>query len=140
VEVALAVGVTIVAITGLLAIMVVGMGVARDATDDTLVATIAQDIFNDIRSQPFNSVTMAGPSRNLETFTGLDGTLYFDGQGYGVPPANAYFRCELRYSSVAPTGHLAGAHLTIYWPAPSTVSAPLFTNSFYTRVARATSE
>jgi uncharacterized protein (TIGR02598 family) len=133
VEVTLAMAAAVVALTALLGLLVVGHDASRSATDATLVATIAQDMFQDIRSQSFAAVNVTGTSRNLQTFNGLDGTLYFDGDGYDATAANARYRCKIFFQPDSALDQLSRVRLEIVWP--SLAAAPANTNYFYFRVA-----
>jgi hypothetical protein len=131
VEVTLALAAAIIGIVALMGLIVVSHRAARTAADDTIVATIVQDIFTDLRRQPFTG----GPGYNLAG-AGTD-TLYFDANGFDAssgPAGNQYYRLHLEYGPDYATGSLAIVRAVVVWPSAST--APANTNVFVTKVAR----
>ena len=62
IEVVLAVAIASIGIIAILGLLPNAIQSSRDATDNTLSATIAQDVFANIRSQPLNTVNFGnGP-------------------------------------------------------------------------------
>jgi hypothetical protein len=142
----LALAAATIALVALLSVVGSALKTVRSASDETLTTTMAQDLFSDIRRQSFDDVVVCSgvdlgsclPSRNLATFSGAAGNLYYDAQGNGVvDPAKAYFRCQVHFEQLPPTGALSSVRLMFLWPAPSSVTNPVNTNIFLTRVFRA---
>ena len=123
IEVMIAVAVVTLGIVAVLGLIPVGLKSARDAADNTLSATIVQDVFSVIRAQPFNSL-------------GAPNTLYFDQNGTNMTPVTtpyySYYRVEVSYTSLSPLP-LYGIQATVVWPAWT--ASPLNTNIFVTEVA-----
>jgi uncharacterized protein (TIGR02598 family) len=134
VEVTLALAAAVIALVALLGVLVVANDAARWAADVTIAASLAQDIFQDVRSQPFTNVVITGSARNLRTFSGVDGELYYDGDGFDAPPARARFKCRISYEPDPARSALTRAQVLVIWPA--LVVAPPNTNLFVTRIAQ----
>lgn len=134
VEVTLALAAAVIALVALLGVLVAGNDAGRQATDTVIAASLAQDIFQDIRSQPFTNVNITGTARDLRTFAGNDGTLNFDGAGFDTTPSTARFRCVLDYQPDAANPSVTRARISVVWPA--LVPAPPNTNIFFTRIAQ----
>src|SRR5258707_8255808 len=58
VEVMLALAIVSIGLIAILGLLPTGLRSARDAADNTISATVIQDVFNTIRTQPFASVDL----------------------------------------------------------------------------------
>jgi uncharacterized protein (TIGR02598 family) len=134
VEVTLALASAVIALVALLGLLVAGHDAGRHAADTVITASLAQDLFQDIRSQPYTNVNVTGTARDLRTFAGHDGTLHYDGAGFDTLPATARFRCQLDFQPAAGNPALTQARVTIVWPA--LVAYPPHTNVFFTSIAQ----
>ena len=130
IEVVLAVAIASIGIIAILGLLPNAIQSSRDAADNTLSATIAQDIFSDMRTQPFNSVDIGKGSHNLNLFSGSD-TLNFDGNGFRMPPPT-YYEVTIKYQPQPPL-KISQVQATVVWPAFA--ANPANTNTFTTVVA-----
>jgi prepilin-type N-terminal cleavage/methylation domain-containing protein len=139
VEIMLALAIMAVGLIAIIGLIPQGVKSSRDAADNTLAATIAHDILNSIRSQPFGSVNLgdgSGP-HPLSTFTGPL-ILNFDSSG-NPTPANAidYYKVTFTFkplSGLPPPNGLPLSLVTaiVQWPGRS--SSPN-TSIFATQIA-----
>jgi uncharacterized protein (TIGR02598 family) len=145
VEVMLSLAIVSIGLIAILGLLPTGLRSARDAADNTLSATVVQDVFSTIRTQPFANVDLTAFN-----FTGgpynLNGNYlspplplivaYFDQAGFTVPlakqPQDNYYQVSLTFSNQAAALSLVTA--TVVWPAHSV--HPLNTNIFVTEVAQ----
>jgi uncharacterized protein (TIGR02598 family) len=146
VEVALAVAVIAIGLIAILGLFPQGLHSARNAADNTLAATIAQDLFSQLRSSAFDNVSICNAPPcppgvpvqiNLSTVTATPIQLYFDHDGF-LTNAPSYYRVILAHSLVAPNGVtplvLSLVQATVVWP-DYLSSAPINTNIFMTEIA-----
>jgi uncharacterized protein (TIGR02598 family) len=141
VEIVIALAVISVGVIGILGLLPNALDSSRNAADNTLAATIVQDTFSTIRTQPFAAVDLStlGPTfppgpYNLQ-FPPLSITAYFDGSG--LTPATAqdnYYKVVL---NILPQGTLPLSLVTatVTWPDKSAAVHPPNTNVFVTQVA-----
>ncbi len=140
VEVTLAIAIVAIGLLAVLSLLPQGLGSARNAADNTLVATIVQDAFSSLRSSGFTNATLdtvgsfspAGPYNLTNSLITTIG--YFDKSG--LTPAGTgdrYYQVTLDFSR---QGGLALSRVTatVLWPALAAV--PPNTNVFVTEIAR----
>jgi uncharacterized protein (TIGR02598 family) len=138
VEVTLALAVIAIGLIAIIGLLPHGLQASRDAADNTIAATIAQDIFSEIRIDPFNAVNICPPpcvTHNLRDSTSEpDDVINYDKSGFYVPAGspNSYFNVRVSYQ-LQPTPRLWQVRATVVWPAQS--AAPINTNIFVTQVA-----
>jgi uncharacterized protein (TIGR02598 family) len=136
IEIMLALAVVAIGLIAVIGLIPRGVQASRDAADNTLAATIALDVFNSIRSQPFNNVINVGPGPlNLNTFPGPV-TLNYDSSGN---PTNAldYYRVIVTFqpqTGLAPPLGLPLSWVTATVLCPGKSSSPS-TNVFATQIA-----
>jgi uncharacterized protein (TIGR02598 family) len=130
VEVALAVAIAAVALTALLGVAIQALRTGRRGVDDSVVATIASDLFAGLRAGSYDSLSST--------------TAVYDSKG-DVPSApdyrGDYFRCYTVVTSYsAPADSLSNYYkrieLRFTWPSPTNNYPSPCTNSFYTLVSR----
>jgi prepilin-type N-terminal cleavage/methylation domain-containing protein len=102
IEVVLAVAVIAVGLMAVIGLFPQGLQSSRETADNTIVATIVQDIFGTIRSQPFTAVNL-GTTHNLSTITWstipIPDVLWFDQDGYTpATPQDQYFKVDLTFT------------------------------------------
>jgi len=143
VEVTLALAVMAIGLIAILGLIPRGVQSGRDAADNTLAATIAHDIFNAIRTQPFTAVNLSAygypvTPYNLSQTILPPNPVYLDAAGFSTSvAADSYFRVNLTFqpeSLVTPTV-LRGVTATVTWPANPGVTWPVNTNVFVTEIA-----
>jgi uncharacterized protein (TIGR02598 family) len=130
VEVMLALAIVSIGLIAILGLLPTGLRSARDAADNTLSATIIQDVFSNIRSQPFGSVDLGNGPLNLNV-TGSQ-ILFYDSSGGQTNLAAAYYRVVVSFQA-QPVPGLSFVQASVLWPA---VSANPVTNVFTTYVAQ----
>ena len=132
------IAVGLIAIVGLIP---QGIQSSRSAADNTLVATIVHDVFNTVRSQPFNNVNLstfgfapAGPYALQNPYVGLEA--YFDSSGFTpVTAADRYYRVVLNFQPDV-TLPLTLVTATVTWPAKSAPPpTPINSAVFFTQIA-----
>jgi uncharacterized protein (TIGR02598 family) len=137
VEVAVAVAVIAIGLLVILGLFPQGLQSARNAADNTMSATIAQDLFSYIRTQPFNYVDLgdgSGPQSLESLFPITLHPLYFDQAGFSTnAPSAYYFRVMVGYQPQTPLA-LCLVRATVLWPAPAGVVNPINANIFITQV------
>ena len=133
VEVALALGVMSVGIIAILGLLPSALQSARNAADNTVTATIVQDLFSTLRAQPFTTASLSslgGSSFQLNNPANT-GTLNFDQAGNVTNTSGSYlsyYRVVVTSASQAPFAK-ANVQATVFWPAWSSSHPPLNTNS-----------
>jgi len=138
IEIMVALVVIAVGLISIVGLIPQGVQSSRSAADNTLVATIVHDIFNTIRSEPFNNVTLSGfgfntPAPPYNLLVAGSGTAYFDGNGsLPATAADNYYKVVLNF---VPNGTLPLSVVTaiVVWPAKAAV--PANTNVFFTQIA-----
>jgi prepilin-type N-terminal cleavage/methylation domain-containing protein len=158
VEVALAVAVIAIGLLVVIGLFPQGLQSARDAADNTMSATIVQDLFSYLRSYPFSAppmqicplpIPLGNPGYpgcdllatqipiNLNLANG-NTTLNFDQDGlittnpYVVGFAG-YYQVLLAWQAQGAPVNRALVEATVIWPAQS--PAPMNTNIFVTMIA-----
>jgi len=136
VEVVLAIAVISIGIIAILGLLPNALQSGRDAADNTLAATVAQDTFNILRSYPFDAAvvcdTCAG-TQNLATYNQTESNAYTQA-GFSTNNWNgAYFKVVVNFQPQTP---LQSTRVTaaVVWPAQSRV--PANTNIFATIIAQ----
>src|ERR1017187_4803426 len=122
VEIMLALAIMAVGLIAIIGLIPQGVKSGRDAADNTLVATIVHDTFNDLRMQALTTFPPALPPNT-----------YYDAVGTNILSAaspNRYFRVHLTSSSSQP--NLLGITASVTWPDKSAVSIPLNTSVYFT--------
>lgn len=117
VEVSLAIGVAAIAILALLGMTSMGVQIGRLAVDDTITATIAQDIFAGLRGQEFSALA--------------SGTATFDRNG-DPNTTNPHYKCLIEVTKNG--NYSATVRLTFVWPNVNNFTQSPSTNSFFTRI------
>jgi uncharacterized protein (TIGR02598 family) len=152
VEVTIAVAVVAIGLIAILGLIPQGVQSSRDAADRTLAATIAQDLFDAVRSQLFTNVNLSsygtfpnqlGNAYNLQNsyLKYPLATTYFDQSGLSPSTVqDSYFRVDLTFEAQAPpppavTPVLSLVTATVSWPAKPGMTTFLNTNVFVTEVA-----
>ena len=139
VEVMIAVAVVTMGIVAVLGLIPVSLKSARDAADNTLAATIVQDIFTGVRST-FKTYEL--PPQDLSTFGSsyIQPSLYFDitGNQTNAPGPDSYFQIDLTYERQYNLPTLYRATAVVTWPAHAGGVTPssLPGSTFVTEVAR----
>jgi len=146
VEVMLALAIVSIGLIAILGLLPTGLRSARDAADNTISATIVQDIFNSIRtnqSNQFTNVSLSGfgfpqPSQPTPPYNLLNSyapiTAYFDQEGFSpATPQDHYFQVNLTFTNQAPLA-LSMVTATVIWPAQS--KNPANRNVFVTQIAQ----
>jgi uncharacterized protein (TIGR02598 family) len=145
VEVMIAVAVVTMGIVAVLGLIPVSLKSARDAADNTLAATIVQDIFTGVRStfMTYSTNTMSSTSVDLSTIpsgTVRSDTLYFDIAGNQINAAgpDSYYEVDLTYVRQYDLPTLYRATAVVTWPAHASGVTPssLPGSTFVTEVAR----
>ena len=139
IEVMLALGVIAIGLIAIVGMIPQGVQASRDAADNTLSATIAHDIFDTIRADPFTSVNLSGlgfPTAlyNLQN-PALGILAYFDAQGLTpATPQDRYYKIALNFQ---PQSGLPSSVVTaiVTWPDKGTAALPINTNVFVTEIA-----
>jgi uncharacterized protein (TIGR02598 family) len=145
VEVMLALAIVSIGLIAILGLLPTGLRSARDAADNTISATIVQDVFNTIRTNQFISVNLSDfgtvqagqptPPYNLQNnYAPI--TFYFDQEGFRpATPQDHYFQVTLTFTNQAPAlPALSMVTATVVWPAQS--KNPANHNVFVTRIAQ----
>jgi uncharacterized protein (TIGR02598 family) len=86
----MAIAVITVAIIGLLNLMAVSLQSSREATDDSLLAAMANQVVAELRAMPFKDLT-----------TETNKTYFFDSEGITCEEDKAIYRCTVRISEPA---------------------------------------
>ena len=136
VEVVLAIALISIGIIAILGLLPNALQSGRDAADNTLSATIAQTVFSNLRTPPFNSAYVCEFCGTLAIDLGNSGSvtaINFDREGFETNAASAYYRMSLTYTNQAPLA-LSKVIATVVWPAKSI--APINTNIFATEIAQ----
>jgi uncharacterized protein (TIGR02598 family) len=144
VEVMLALAIVSIGLITILGLLPTGLRSARDAADNTIAATVVQDVFSTLRTNPFTNedLTALGfpasggplPGYNLQiNYPAI--TAFFDHEGFtAATVADHYYQVNLTFTNQAPLGALSLVTATIVWPAHS--KNPANTNVFTTGVAQ----
>jgi len=66
VEIAIAIGICSISLTAVMGLLSVSLGSSRESADDTIVATMADDVINDLRSMDFPSPALTAANRLLD--------------------------------------------------------------------------
>ncbi|MGD0650814.1 MAG: hypothetical protein ABSA97_06705 [Verrucomicrobiia bacterium] len=148
IEVALAVAVIAIGLLAVIGLFPQGLQSARDAADNTLSATIVQNLFGQLRNGDFTINICTDPSDlgypihcaspvplnlSIPNPTGI--LFYFDQEGL-LTNGPAYYRVNLQWSqALSGNSDLMFVRATVVWPAYLS-SAPINTNIFITEVAR----
>ncbi len=145
VEVMLALAIVSIGLIAILGLLPTGLRSARDAADNTISATVIQDIFNTIRTNQFIQVDLSGfglpltgqpaPPYNLQNnYAPI--TFYFDQEGFfPATSQDHYFQVNLTFTNQAPTlPALSMVTATVVWPANS--KNPANTSFFVTQIAQ----
>jgi Tfp pilus assembly protein PilV len=159
IEVTLALAIVAVGLIAIIGLLPQGIQASRDAADNTLAATMAQDTFSNIRAGSFAD---ARPSLTALGFAGFApgvpfdlGTYetspplsqptpvaYFNQSGAGVDPTTApqdcYFKVALVFKPQNPPtpAVLSVVTATVSWPAKPNMSVFLNTTTFITQIAQ----
>ena len=122
VEVALAVAIASVAMMGLLSMAMIGMQWGRTAVDETIVGTIAEDVFTDLKANPYSSLANATKDYDRD----------------GNPGGTAFYRCIITVSNVPPVGFATQVKLQFVWPNVNNFANAPNTNIFVSLIANYT--
>ena len=144
VEVMLALAIVSIGLIAILGLLPTGLRSARDAADNTISATVIQDVFSTIRSSPFTAVDLNNPygfppsGGPLPTYNLQNNypsiTAYFDQAGFSNPlQQDRYYQVNVTLTNQAPLA-LSVVTATVVWPAHS--KNPVNTNVFVTQVAQ----
>ena len=148
VEVMLALAIVSFGLIAILGLLPTGLRSARDAADNTISATIIQDVFNSIRTNQFTNVHLdnlgfpAGAYNLQNSYPpGPPAVIvaYFDQEGFSPPatPQDRYFQVNLTFANQGPAlPALSMVTATVVWPAQS--KNPPNHNVFVTQIAQYT--
>jgi type II secretory pathway pseudopilin PulG len=151
IEVMLALAIIAIGLIAIIGLLPSGVQASRNAADNTVAATIIQDVFSTIRATPFAIVDLsgfrfapAGPY-DLGAYNGAP-VAYFDQSGFSVVlvgpnanPEDSYFRVDIAFAPQPPVpAVLSEITATVSWPAKPNLplSANANTTIFLTRVAQ----
>jgi uncharacterized protein (TIGR02598 family) len=128
VEVALSVAIAAVAMMGLLSMAMIAMQWGRTAVDETIVGTIAEDVFTDLKANNINYSSVVTTTKD------------YDRDGNPVPPStlNPFYRCLITVSNVPPAGFAAQVKLQFLWPNVNSFANAPNTNTFVSLIANYT--
>ena len=133
VEVMLALAVVSIGIIAILGLLPNALQSSRDAADNTLAATIVQDLFSSIRAQPFHKADFGAGSKDLavQVLPSSPVKLNYDSTGN---PTNVldYYQVLVSIEPQPPLG-MSYVRAAVLWPAHS--GRPV-TNFFVTGVAQ----
>ncbi len=136
IEVVVALAVMSLGIVAVLGLLPSALQSSRDAADNTLAATVAQDAFNNLRTYPFGAVVVCDTcsgTQNLSTYNQPESNAYTQA-GIGTNNwGGAYYKVVLNYQPQPPLA-LTRVTATVVWPAQS--KAPINTNVFVTNIAQ----
>ncbi len=121
IEVVLAVAIASIGIIAIMGLLPNAIQASRNATDNTLSATIAQDVFSNIRSQPLDAVDFGdGSGTHNLTNAPVQLTLNFDSTGVSTN-ATAYYKVlvSIQPQPTAPALPLWTVQAGVVWPALS---------------------
>jgi hypothetical protein len=165
VEIVLALAVAAIGLVAILGLLPQGLQASRDAADNTISATLAQDIFTTIRTTPFTNITNLdsfgfmpnlttklrySAYTNLQAFplgtSSLSLSNYLDQAGFYTTPdangfyTNAYYKIILTFQPEIPSNAVAGTPATVCIVTatvvwPAPAPSPINTNIFVTKVA-----
>ncbi len=141
IEVMVALAVVTFGLVAVLGMLPVSLKSARDTADNTLAATIVQDVFTGVRSSFMTYTNPVTAGVALSTIGAIgSSTVYFDSKGNGPVAAgtNSYFQVNLTYEQEYTLSTLYRVTAVVTWPAhnpagvtPSTLPG----NTFVTEVA-----
>jgi uncharacterized protein (TIGR02598 family) len=144
VEVMLALAIVSIGLIAILGLLPTGLRSARDAADNTISATIVQDVFSAIRTNQFTTVDLStfgfpqvvgqptAPYNLLNSYPTI--TAYFDQEGFKpVTPQDNYFQVNLTFTNQTPLA-LSMVTATVVWPAHA--NNPANHSVFVTRIAQ----
>jgi uncharacterized protein (TIGR02598 family) len=132
VEIAIAIGIMAFALVAILSLLSVGLKAGRDATDDTVITTMATAVIGQLRAT----------NRSVAQLTALNGTAtnyYFDSSGggwttndFGASNASSLYECKVEFtnsfSNTTASSNVILARLMFAWPvqaAPSNRSTKI---------------
>ena len=152
VEVAVAVAVIAIGLLVVIGLFPQGLQSARDAADNTLSATIAQNLFGQLRNGDFTIYICTDPSDlgypihcNSPTYqltvnfnsAPWSQSFYFDQEGLLTNGLAAYYQVNLQWATeVLGNPDLMLVQATVVWPAYYASPTPINTNIFITEIAR----
>jgi type IV pilus modification protein PilV len=138
IEIVIALAVISIGLIAVVGLIPQGLQASRDAADNTLAATIVQDMFNGLRAGPYNnalvSYTPTAQYQDLRSLplSGLVFSNAYDQAGFTTNTwAGAFYKLVLLYQPQSPA--LTVVTATMVWPAQST--SPVSTNVFVTTIA-----
>jgi len=129
VEVALAMGVVAIGLVAILGLLPNALTSARQAADNTVTATIVQDLFSTLRQQSYTSANLWGTNVNLSIANTV--TLNFDQAG-NQTNTTAYYKVVVSTIPQSPL-LMSAVQATVVWPGLS--AAPPNTNVYSTTIA-----
>jgi len=140
VEVALSLAILAVAMTGILALLPVGLDSARQVHAETVAAGIVRSAIGDFSSNGWTLPDYTAIAQVPDRTTNVDLTRWFTAEGIQTNQnSNPYFRLEYVKLSGAPTTPSCRYLLQMIWPASSTNTNPPLrqTRTFVADVIRA---
>ena len=127
IEVVLALAVIAIGLLAVIGLFPQGLQSARDAADNTLSATIVQDLFSQLRNStagslsicdnpiPYGSPGYPGCNHSLPvSLSGSTTTFYFDQEGF-ITPSPSYFTVTLT-CTLSSLPNLSTVAATVRWP------------------------
>jgi type IV pilus modification protein PilV len=131
IEVLLAISCFAIGILAVLGLLHRALLSSRTANEEAVVATVAEDLFDSIRSQPFTAVDIGnGPRTLASAYT--ESVLFYDNDGHLTNAAGRQFAVTVKYTPLNPS--LCAVHAICAWPARA--AAPPHTNIFTTTIGR----
>jgi uncharacterized protein (TIGR02598 family) len=125
VEIMLALAIIAIGLIAIIGLIPQGIKSSRDASENTLVATIVHDTFNDLRRQ---ALTPPWPPNLVDVYYDVAGT----NQSLS-PSVDTYYQVHLLIPQSTPTLLTISARIT--WPVKSVTAVPPNTNFFSTQIA-----
>jgi uncharacterized protein (TIGR02598 family) len=156
IEVSIAMAVAAVGLIAIIGLLPPGIQSSRDAADNTIAASVVQDVFSTIRAASFTDVDLntpfgfTGPGastgpynlQNAYPATPNPVKAYFDLSGGPVPdpaatPQDCYYKVVVSFQPQNPPNPavLSVVTATVSWPAKPGMTKFLSTASFVTQVA-----
>jgi uncharacterized protein (TIGR02598 family) len=135
VEVTLALAVVATGLVVMLGLLPQGLQYGRAASDNTIAATLAQNIFNTMRRQPFSSVTITDATPGATFSLGNSGSftcLYDQGGQPTASSSDYYFQVVVSYDPQSTA--LSRVRAQVAWPYKQGGAAPISTNIFTTLI------
>ena len=126
VEIMLALAIMAIGLIAIIGLIPQGVKSSRDASENTLVATLVHDTFNDLRRQALKT----WPPSLVDTYYDAAGTNQFS-----APSVDTYYRVHLLIPQPTPT--LLTISAVVTWPVKSAapLRVPPNTNFFSTQIA-----